>query len=116
MSPRPQSWLPGTSLVLGPAKPDPSAGHDREYYRTFARAFAGPEIDPVGDRSGLRGAPAGASGGSGDAPASGCTGALAAAWLGVAAFDEGPCGFAGAAAGGGAALSGAAGEIADASG
>jgi hypothetical protein len=23
-----KAWMPGTRLVLGPAKPDPSAGHD----------------------------------------------------------------------------------------
>jgi hypothetical protein len=23
-----KTWMPGTRLVLGPAKPDPSAGHD----------------------------------------------------------------------------------------
>jgi hypothetical protein len=25
-----KTWMPGTRHVLGPAKPDPSAGHDEE--------------------------------------------------------------------------------------
>ena len=70
-------------------------------YRALARGSL--EIDPVGDWSGLRGAADGACGGSGEAAASDPV-ALTAALSGATAFDEGPCGFAGAgAAAGGAA-------------
>jgi hypothetical protein len=28
-----KAWMPGTRLVLGPTKPDPSAGHDEDKKR-----------------------------------------------------------------------------------
>ncbi len=34
-----KAWMPGTRLVLGPAKPDPSAGHDEDKKAAFEPPF-----------------------------------------------------------------------------